>query len=234
MDELKCVAISDTHGMHRSVIVPDGDVLIHSGDLCKYGRMAEVMDFCNWLKGLPHKHKLVTPGNHDKPFEKDVGRCRRRLADVGATLLIGEEIVIEGVKFWASPITPTFFNWHFMKDRGTEIAEVWATIPEDVDVLITHGPAYGHRDLCPAYPPHQPLPKVAGCLDLLLRLRAIHKASNWRYPRVHCYGHIHNGHGICRSDEFGALTFINAAICTEAYKPTNQPIEFTVKAYSNG
>jgi len=227
-NSLRIVAISDTHGGHAQVKVPDADVLIHCGDFCKYGRMEEVKDFALWLQKLPHKHKLVTAGNHDKPVEAYPFKCRRLFEEAGVTLLLNEEIVIDGFKFWASPITPRFFDWSFMKDRGQEITEVWAQIPEDVDVLITHGPPYGHGDLAPAYPPHQPLPKVAGCLDLLLRLREMKIKSGWKNPRVHCFGHIHSGAGVAHSDEFGRMLFVNAATCTEEYKPTNPPIEFTI------
>lgn len=229
MSNLKCVAISDTHGGHHQVEVPDGDVLIHSGDLCKYGRMEEVKDFASWLRKLPHKHKLITAGNHDKPFKLHEAKCRRLLKEAGAILLLNEEVVIEGVKFWGSPVTPTFFDWHFMKDRGSEIAKVWRLIPTDADVIITHGPPYGHGDLCPPY--NMSAPKVAGCLDLLSRMRDIRHETKQRYPRVHVCGHIHNGYGVTKSDEFGDLMFINAATCTENYKPTNSPIIFTIKAY---
>ena len=180
------------------------------------------------------KHKIVTAGNHDKPVQKQTSRCRRLFKEAGVTLLLNEEIVIDGVKFWGSPITPTFLNWHFMQDRGKEIALVWKYIPDDVDVLITHGPAYGHLDLCPAYPPMQPLPKVAGCLDLLLRLRELKIKSGWKNPQVHVFGHIHCGAGVAHSDEFGNLLFINAATCTEEYLPTNPPVGFTIKSLSDG
>ena len=34
---LKIVCISDTHGKHRSLKVPDGDVLVHAGDITSKG-----------------------------------------------------------------------------------------------------------------------------------------------------------------------------------------------------
>lgn len=223
---LSVVALSDTHGMHAQVKVPDADVLIHSGDFCKYGKVPEVKDFAAWLKTLPHTHKIITAGNHDKPIEKNPVRAREIFAEAGVTLLLNEGIIIEGVKFWASPITPTFFEWSFMKNRGPKIDEVWQQIPNDVDVLITHGPAYGHGDLAPAY--RTAHPKVAGCLDLLNRIREIRRVSHGYHPRVHVCGHIHDGHGVTASDEFPGLSFINAAICTEQYQPTNSPIGFAV------
>ena len=232
MTTLKIVAISDTHGGHHQVTVPDADVLIHCGDYCKYGQIEEVKDFAVWLKKLPHKHKLVVAGNHDKPVEQRTDKCRRIFKEAGVTLLLNEEVVIDGVKFWGSPITPTFLDWHFMKDRGPAIADVWREIPWDVDVLITHGPAYGHGDLCPPYrTAHR---KVAGCFELLKRIKQIHVASGYKNPRIHVFGHIHDGYGATQSDEFGSLTFINASTCTERYKPTNAPVGFSITRISDG
>jgi len=229
---LKLVAISDTHGMHRAITVPDGDVLVHSGDFCRNGNFLEVRDFVEWLSVLPHKHKIVTAGNHDKAVAKRTRDCRALFKEHGVHLLLNEEVVIDGIKFWGSPVTPTFFEWSFMLDRGKEIASVWRNIPDDVDVLITHGPPYGNGDLAPAY--RTSYPKSAGCLDLLIRLREIKKATQWRHPQVHIFGHIHSGHGSTQSDEFGSLVFVNAAICTEQYRPTNNPASFTVREVTHG
>jgi len=219
---LKIVALSDTHGGHSQVAVPGGDVLVHTGDYCKYGHMSEVRDLAKWLEGLPHKRKLVIAGNHDRPVEERTDEARQVFEKAGVTLLLNEEVVIDGIKFWGSPITPTFGNWHFMKNRGPSIAKVWAQIPADVDVLLTHGPPYGHGDLCPAYT--TPQRKVAGCMDLLIKIREIYQSSSGKHPKVHFFGHIHDGYGITQGDEFGGLMFVNASTCTERYRPTNPPI----------
>jgi len=229
---LKCVVLSDTHGMHRQITVPEGDVLIHCGDFCKYGRKDEVVDFVEWLTEQPHKYIIVTPGNHDRPAERESNLVRDLFGAENMHLLLNEDVVIEGVKFWGSPITPKFLNWSFMRERGAPLQAVWSQIPDDVDVLITHGPPYGHGDLAPAY--YTPHLNVAGCLDLLNRVREIKTKSDWKYPRVHCFGHIHAGHGATQSNEFGDLVFINAAICTEEYLPTNQPLSFEIAALKRG
>ena len=62
---VRVVCISDTHGAHRSVSVPDGDVLIHAGDFTRYGRESDASDFDAWLATLPHRHKVVVHGNHE-------------------------------------------------------------------------------------------------------------------------------------------------------------------------
>ena len=223
---LKVVVISDTHGGHDQITVPDADVLVHCGDFCKYGHMSEVKKFAKWLGTLPHRHKVVIAGNHDKAVEERPAEARQVFEKNGVTLLLNEEVVIDGVKFWGSPFTPTFGRWHFMLNRGPMLKQVWDQVPDDVDVLLTHGPAYGHGDLCPPYT--TPQRKVAGCLDLLLRIRELYHGSNGKHPKVHVYGHIHDGYGATQSDELPAMVFVNASTCTERYKPTNPPIIFEV------
>ena len=224
MAKLTVVAISDTHGMHRNVQVPDGDVFIHCGDLCKYGQTNEVKDFAKWLEALPHKYKYITAGNHDKPIETKTQKCREIIEGTGARLFINEGVRVDGIGFWGSPTTPTFLNWHFMENRGPQIAKVWAQIPDDVDVLITHGPPYGHGSLAPPY--RTSCSKEAGCLELLKRLKEMHNKTGG--PKFHIFGHIHAGYGATQSDEFPGTTFINASVCTEQYQPTNAPMVFTV------
>ncbi len=212
---LKIVAISDTHGMHQSVKIPPGDVLIHCGDFTKYGRSSEVKEFVKWLGRQPHKHKIFTAGNHDEAAQHQILKCRGFAEKQdNVHFLIDETVTIEGIKFYGSPWTPRFFEWHYMKQRGAPLKEVWDRIPEDTDVLITHGPPYGHGDLAPAY--RTPNPKVAGCLDLLNRVRIVR-------PKLHFFGHIHDGYGQTDSDEFKLTTFVNASTCNERYEPINPP-----------
>merc|ERR1711977_505540 len=59
------VLISDTHGHHRKLSLPPGDVLIHAGDFTAYGKAADAEDFNAWLGEQPHKHKFVVLGNHE-------------------------------------------------------------------------------------------------------------------------------------------------------------------------
>lgn len=67
--KVRIVCISDTHGMHRRLRIPPGDVLVHAGDITMGGEKAVMLDFDKWLGELPHKHKVVICGNHDLCFE---------------------------------------------------------------------------------------------------------------------------------------------------------------------
>lgn len=45
-------------------------------------------------------------------------------------------------------------------------------------------------------------------------------------PRYHCFGHIHEGHGVTTD---GTTTFVNASTCNLQYKPVNEAIVFDVE-----
>lgn len=57
------VCISDTHS--RIFPVPDGDVLLHAGDLSSWGHPEQVEGTLTWLRSLEHPTKIVIAGNHD-------------------------------------------------------------------------------------------------------------------------------------------------------------------------
>jgi Icc-related predicted phosphoesterase len=204
---MRLVCVSDTHGYHDAMHVPDGDVLIHAGDLTKCGTLEEVRAAGDWLTKLPHKHKLVVAGNHDFLFERDPAAARALFTH--ATYLEDEAVEIDGVRFYGSPYTPEFFNWAFMLPRGEALRAKWSRIPNDVDVLVTHGP------------PNKVLDRTvhgdhAGCEALAERVAELK-------PKLHVFGHIHEGYGI-RDD--GPTRYMNASICTFDYRPKNAPMVF--------
>mmetsp|Transcript_16731 Transcript_16731/g.18126 ORF Transcript_16731/g.18126 Transcript_16731/m.18126 type:complete len:280 (-) Transcript_16731:178-1017(-) len=113
------------------------------------------------------------------------------------------------LKVYGSPWQPEFFSWAFNLTRGPELAEKWAMIPTDTDVLITHGPPHGILD--------KTSDKVnAGCEELS-KLFDTGVIS----PRIHIFGHIHEGYGATR---VGGTVYCNASTCTLSYRPTNKPI----------
>lgn len=202
---MKLVLISDTHDLHDEINIPDGDVLIHAGDMTSYGTVNQLVDVNNWLKSLPHKHKILIPGNHDFLFEKDFFLAQSIMTE--GIILLNSSTIINNVKFYGSPQTPRFYDWAFNKDRGVDIKKYWDAIPKDTDVLITHGPPYGIGDV--TYRSGH-----IGCSDLLDAVRIIK-------PKVHVFGHIHAGYG--EYDSLGTK-FVNASICTENYHALNHPI----------
>lgn len=207
---LRIVCISDIHGWARidangkNVIdIPAGDVLVCAGDIGSHGYEREIKAFDLFLATLPHRHKIVIAGNHDLCLEKQ-GRAQAQTLFNNALYLEDSEVVIEGIKFYGSPWQPEFFDWAFNLPRGKALAEKWALIPNDTDVLITHGPPLGILDSTEEG-------EAVGCQDLRQALRRIK-------PKLHIFGHIHHSQGIAVQD---GTTFINACICTESYQPDN-------------
>jgi predicted phosphohydrolase len=206
---LRLVCMSDIHSLTPVVPIPEGDVLIIAGDICGYGTLDELKAFDAFLCGLPHPHKLLVAGNHDWPFARVPQQAIALLRN--ATYLKDSGIEIDGLKFWGSPWQPEFFNWAFNLPRGAPLARVWAQIPEDTDVLITHGPPYGILDRIDDG-------EHVGCEELRATLPRVR-------PRVHVFGHIHEDYGVLEQD---GTTFINASLCDGRYRPVNAPIVIDV------
>lgn len=135
---MRIISISDTHGLHEDLDIPDGDVLVHAGDMTSHGRLAQIEDFNKWISSFPHKNKIVISGNHDWGFQKQSKQARELLAS--CIYLQDENVEIEGVKFYGSPWQPEFFNWAFNLPRGKELKSIWGNIPDETDLLITHNP----------------------------------------------------------------------------------------------
>ena len=190
---MKILHISDTHGYHGTF--PDSrfegiDVVVHSGDCSNYRdpyrNEPEVRNFIEWYKNIPVKHKIYVAGNHDTSIERRMV-TPGDFAAAGIIYLENEATIINGIKFWGSPITPTFFDWAFMKARD-KTHKVWAQIPDDTDVLIVHGPPKGVRDL--SFNREGEL-EMCGCSSLMKRCYALKDTL-----KLVCFGHIHNMDGV--------------------------------------
>lgn len=202
---MRLVCISDTHSMHRQVSVPDGDVLIHAGDCLGVGTLEELEDLDNWFSEQPHRHKILIAGNHDWCLQDEPADAEALI--MNATYLRDSGTEIEGHKFWGSPWTPVFFDWAFNLARGPAIAERWAQIPSDTDVLITHGPPAGILDQV-----NNSL--AVGCNDLTWELERL-------AVKLHVFGHIHESYG---QQTLNNCLYVNASTCTGRYKPLNPPV----------
>lgn len=206
---VKFVVISDTHGKHGKVLLPDGDVLIHAGDITKRGEANEVQDFLAWFAVQKFAYKIFIAGNHDFFFERETAENIKKIIPDGVIYLNNEGITINGVKIWGSPVTPWFFDWAFNYHRGEAIKRYWDLIPPDTSVLVTHGPVYGVLDKTVRE-------QYVGCEDLLVSVKNIK-------PKVHICGHIHEAYGTVTK---GETQFINASLLDERYHYVNQPVIF--------
>ena len=199
---------SDTHTKHREVELSSGDVLVHCGDITSRGELDVLEDFSRFLSEQDFKHKIVIAGNHDLCFEderkKEAEEC---LLSKGIIYLNESGAKIEGFEFWGSPIQPFFHNWAFNKQRGEEIRAHWELIPMSVDVLLTHGPPFGILD-------DTTKGLLVGCEELLKKVQDIK-------PKIHAFGHIHEGYGMKAID---GVSYVNACVLDQYYKMKNKPI----------
>ncbi len=176
---MRLVAVADTHLFHDGYEVPDGDVLVHAGDLLRGGTLDELSVAARWLREQPHRHKVIVAGNHDWAFVRAAAQAREVLGDM--IYLQDDETTLDGVRFYGSPWQPTFQDWAFNLERGPALAAIWARIPVGIDVLVTHSPPRGIGDRIADT-------NRAGCEQLRDRVAVVR-------PRLHLFGHIHQDGG---------------------------------------
>ncbi|KAL9620013.1 MAG: hypothetical protein Q9160_005390 [Pyrenula sp. 1 TL-2023] len=194
---IKVVCVSDTHC--KTIPIPDGDLLIHAGDLADTGSLSEIQAQLDWLNSLPHPHKILVCGNHDSYFDINA-RLRTDLEPLAASPSFGEvhylqhESISVTIRPKSAPFLPRTLiihgspqipriglpNFAFEYPRGTD---TWSnTVPASVDILVTHTPPKWHHDL--SHPPWN----GHGCEWLLKEC--------WRVkPTLHVFGHIHAAPG---------------------------------------
>jgi len=195
---MKIDAIADTHGSHEELRLEGGDILIVAGDFMTYGDLDEAVLFGAWLRRQPYTRKVVVAGNHDLAAQREPAALRQALD--GAIYLCDESATVLGVRIYGSPWTPQFGEWAFMYRRGSGNI-VWDQIPEDTELLVTHGPAYGTGlGMVPR--------EDTGCWDLRQRIEALPKLQ------AHVCGHIH-----CSAGEYqlGNKWLYNVAVLDDNY-----------------
>ncbi len=212
---MKITLISDTHNKHKFVTndLPGGDLLIHAGDLSSMGYEHEIREFCKWFNNIDnYTHKVFIAGNHDWGFQNNV-EIVKEILDFYENItylqdnstLLGEDMV----SVYGSPWQPEFYNWAFNLPRqGVELKEKWDNIPNNTDILITHGPAYGYVD------------KVIGRTENLGCELLTEKIKELK-PKIHVCGHIHTGYGYTFD---GDTHYINASVLNESYVYYNKPL----------
>ena len=208
---VRLALLSDTHELHREVDVPDADILIHCGDFTMFSRnIGVVADFNEWLGELPHRHKIVVPGNHELFLEADP---KKRSLLTNAIVLINEAVEVNGLRIWGSPVTP-IDGGAFGLSSASDRREVYAQIKGDVDILATHGPPLGILDRGSKSDMHSGCPEL---LDAALRVR----------PKLHVFGHVHGTPGIVTTD---GITFANVAILGLDGAPAVAPMLMLISA----
>ncbi len=237
---MEICCISDLHGYFPDV--GSGDLLIICGDLTARDQINQYVEFYIWLAEQNYIHKILIAGNHDNEIQKGLDY---EFANENIYYLEDSGMEIEGLKIWGSPWSKTFegMNPHckaFTCDTEEELAEKWAMIPDDTDILITHSPPYGILDEVKhdyysgfvsnmKYTPKHEHVGSKSLFDISRKLKNL---------KLFVFGHIHEGYGMidCQSmqnhllmsltpDKPSSLPFIiNASHVNERYQPVNKPI----------
>jgi hypothetical protein len=186
------VCISDTH--NGTPQVPDGDLLIHAGDLTNTGTVKELQTQIAWIAALPHKHKIVIAGNHDTfldPVSRQTLAPEDRIGEIdwqGVTYLQCTSTTLvfpeqgRNLTVYGSPHVPLCGGSNFAFQYPRHLDSWTAEIPSDADIVVTHTPPRYHRDVSSgSFSPN-------GCAGLLKAM--------WRVkPLLHVCGHIHGSRG---------------------------------------
>jgi len=215
MTKIACIA--DTHGLHGGLEVPECDILICAGDITagNSSKIFYVEDFAYWFSSQPAKHHVTIAGNHDWAFVEHNKEARAALENVGIVYLQDQKVELEGLLIYGSPWQPWFHDWAFNLQRGHELRNKWALIPDNVNILVTHGPPFGILDVTNRM-------QGVGCEDLARRIKRL------GYLQAHIFGHIHEGYGRYSLEDEGQVVYVNASTCDDYYSPCNPPIVIEV------
>jgi predicted phosphodiesterase len=224
---MKVTLISDTHTKHRNCEndLPGGDLLIHAGDFMNSGYdKTDATKFFDWFNKIDnYDDKIFIAGNHDRIMQNEPEWAQGILTGYKTIdYLQDEQLTLyfdgpngdfpeDNVHIYGSPWQPEFCNWAFNLPRhGEKMKAKWDAIPDNTDILITHGPPFGHLDT-----PGGSSVRV-GCEMLRYQIDEIK-------PKIHVFGHIHGGHGYHYN---GHTHFFNASLLDERYNYSNLPFIF--------
>ena len=184
----------------------------------------EAVRFLDWFNSIGgYKTKVLIAGNHDRLFEDQPELAQELILSYPDINYLQDDMLeIPGseksVTLYGSPWQPEFCNWAFNLPRnGEALQSRWEAIPDNTDILITHGPPYGHLDI----PGGQSI--RVGCEPLRHRVDTIR-------PKIHVFGHIHGSAGYYFN---GHTHFINASILNEQYFYQNPPLSIEWDSITN-
>jgi|WetSurSiteA1Bulk_404760.scaffolds.fasta_scaffold06411_4 Icc-related predicted phosphoesterase len=213
---MKIVAFSDIHGQQNKQLTEwfnnnPADLLLFAGDLQR-NQTDFGMNFVAWVHSLPYTKKVLVFGNHDGNSADVMNFIKNNnLTDI--VFLNNESITVDGIKIFGSPHSVLYGSWWFMM-KDEELASLWKKIPDDTDILITHGPPLGILDdTIDGF--------TTGSKTLLRRVFELQQL------KYHIFGHIHESHG---KREIGERTFMNVSLLDEQYRFKNKPVIFDYEA----
>ncbi len=218
---LRQAVIGKNHFGHRRISS------IHGGDLQK--ERGNEMKFFGWFLEQNYQQRILVGGNHDNFLTKCSSTAEAKELGLwngeNYDYLCDSGTEFEGLKIWGSPWTVTFpgINPNCTAFTGTEeeLETKFKLIPDDTNILITHGPPYRILDSISKYGIIKLIAEKghdyrerAGSRTLSSELKRIN-------PKVHIFGHIHECYGFRKSFP---TQFVNCSHVNERYEPVNKPI----------
>lgn len=217
---MKLVCISDTHSAHREMTIPECDILISAGDFTNKGEYFEIAGFLNWMSQQPAKHKVFIAGNHELTLDKrnkNRASCRQLIDSYHDIIYLEDSHTVIGeVLIYGTPWTPAFYDWAFNgADRPEQIDEgyppledIYASIHEDTQILICHGPPRGYAD--------------KGYRDRLGSIKLLERIKQLKKLELVICGHIHTSGGVM--EKLDNIQIVNAASLKEDYVNFNDMV----------
>lgn len=240
MNEIKIASTSDIHG-NLDFKVPVVDILTISGDICPVHGSHNPTQQLHWVnnKFIPWCYELINSknvnyivfiaGNHDFVFQvmaKGKNEAFNVQWPAGVHYLYQQHTEIEGVKFYGTPWTPTFGNWAFMQSEDV-LNNYFESIPNDLDILLSHGPAHGLNDTI------MQRPEWSYGSDPHVGSKSLREHIKRAMPKKLLVGHIHSGSHAPEkfypdpmSEKF--VESVNVSLVDETYTATYVPYQFTV------
>jgi Icc-related predicted phosphoesterase len=205
---MKIAAMADLHG-ERPKVDSDTDLVLIAGDIffgvsidqdIAYG----LGKFKRWLERMPCPVVAIA-GNHDF-----VLRDTNLAHQLPWTYLQDQTTTVNGLVIHGTPWTPTFFDWAFMKEDEF-LWGYWSAIPDNVDILLSHGPPYGVCDET----------FYQGVSGGSVGSKSLRQAVIHKRPKIIICGHIHDGYGFDVIMGEKSILVYNVSIMDEIYAPTN-------------
>ena len=200
-EKVRLLHMSDTHMILNSEMVnllPSADILLHTGDFTNQGTTEEIIGFNQLLGEIAHKYpiRVIIFGNHDcYRYQANFNQMKQLLPNA-THILAHEQVELYGIKIYGCP-------WWFGHswDYTTSLKQAPQTnfdkIPENFDILMTHGPPFGVMDCADGVPNN-----FSGSEELL----AVVKSQK---PKCHLFGHIHEQYGFVKTSD---TLFVNSAM----------------------
>jgi Icc-related predicted phosphoesterase len=232
---MRLVCISDLHGQLPEI--PDCDLLLISGDICPTSDHSSKFQikwldtiFRRWLETIPANDVVACAGNHDFVFQTHFDK----IPDLLWTYLNVATAKFDSLKVFGSPWQNWFYDWAFNAPKPPDgegfLAKVYESIPDDVDIIVTHGPPFGGDPRWPHLADYtrpfggRPAEHV-GSKSLIKRMTVVS-------PKLLVTGHIHGGYGVypinlAEEDQpEKSCLVVNASVLNERYIMTHEPLQF--------